>query len=72
MLFQDILRAAAEGDETTLKQLFRMYQPLITKMSKMGDSFDDDLHQEQLLCFWRCVKKFIGIFLITVTKQNNT
>ena len=62
MLFQDLLRAAAEGDETTLKQLFQMYQPLITKMSKMGDSFDDDLHQEQLLCFWRCVKKFYRIF----------
>lgn len=62
MLFQDLLRAAAEGDETALKQLFRMYQPLITKMSKIADSFDDDLHQEQLLCFWRCVKKFYRNF----------
>ena len=72
MLFKELLKEAADGDEQALGTLYRIYQPLITKMSMLNDEFDEDLHQEQMICFWRCVKKFIGIFLITVTKQNNT
>ena len=58
MLFKELLKAAAEGDEQALGELYRMYQPLITKMSMLNNEFDDDLYQEQMICFWRCVKKF--------------
>lgn len=58
MLFKELLKAAAEGDEQALAALYRMYQPLITKMSMLNDEFDEDLHQEQMICFWRCVKTF--------------
>lgn len=62
MLFKELLKAAAEGDEQALGTLYRMYQPLITKMSMLNDEFDEDLHQEQMICFWRCVKTFYKKF----------
>ncbi len=58
MLFKELLKAAAEGDEQALGALYRMYRPLITKMSMLNDEFDEDLHQEQMICFWKCVKNF--------------
>ena len=58
MTLKNLLKAAAEGDEQALNTLYRMYQPLIIKMSMMNDEFDEDLHQEQMICFWKCVKTF--------------
>lgn len=63
MSFIELLKSAAEGDEQALETLYRMYRPLITKMSMLNDEFDEDLHQEQMICFWRCVKKFYKKFL---------
>ena len=62
MLFKELLKEAADGDEQALGTLYRIYQPLITKMSMLNDEFDEDLHQEQLICFWRCVKKIYKDF----------
>ena len=62
MLFKELLKEAADGDEQALGTLYRIYQPLITKMSMLNDEFDEDLHQEQMICFWRCVKKFYKDF----------
>ena len=58
MLFKELIKAAADGDEQALGTLYRIYQPLITKMSMLNDEFDEDLHQEQMICFWKCVKTF--------------
>ena len=58
MKFKELLKSAAEGNELALGALYRMYQPIIVKMSMLNDEFDEDLHQEQMICFWRCVKKF--------------
>ena len=33
MLFKELLKEAADGDEQALGTLYRIYQPLITKMS---------------------------------------
>lgn len=71
MLFKELLKAATEGDEHALGTLYRMYQPLITKMSMLNDEFDEDLHQEQMICFWRCVKLFIKNFRNLVTNPSN-
>lgn len=62
MLFKELLKEAADGDEQALGTLYRIYQPLITKMSMLNDEFDEDLHQEQMICFWRCVKKIYKDF----------
>lgn len=62
MTFKELLQLAAEGDELALEKLYGMYRPLITKMSMLNNEFDEDLHQEQMLCFWRCVKSFYKKF----------
>ncbi len=58
MTFKELLKSAAEGNEQALEELYQMYQPLIVKMSMLNNEFDEDLHQEQLICFWKCVKAF--------------
>lgn len=63
MLFKELLMKAAAGDSKALDELYRMYRPLITKMSVLYDEFDDDLYQEQMICFWRCIKKFTNKFI---------
>jgi len=63
VLFKELLMKAAAGDNKALDELYRMYRPLITKMSVLYDEFDDDLYQEQMICFWRCIKKFTNKFI---------
>lgn len=62
-MFKDLLKAAAGGNDQALETLLLMYMPLISKMSVLYDEYDDDLHQEQLICFWYCVKKFADKYL---------
>ena len=70
MTFKELIKAAAEGDEKALNTLYRMYQPLIIKMSMLNDEFDEDLHQEQMICFWKCVKTFYKNILSFETPAN--
>lgn len=58
MIFKDLLTAAKNGDNEAMNELIEMYKPLITRYSFFNDSFDEDLHQEQLLRFIHCVEKF--------------
>ena len=72
MTFKELIKAAAEGDEKALNTLYRMYQPLIIKMSMLNDAFDEDLHQEQMICFWKCVKTFYKNILKKCYDSDNT
>lgn len=58
MTFKELLVAAKNGDTEAMDKLIAMYKPLITHYSIFNDSFDEDLHQEQLMRFVHCVKKF--------------
>ena len=58
MSFKDLLHKAQKGDNEAMENLIAMYQPLITRYSFFNSAFDEDLHQEQLLKFIHCVKKF--------------
>lgn len=58
MNFKELLEAAKNGDSYAMEKLIDMYKPLITRYSFFNDSFDEDLHQEQLLKFVHCVKLF--------------
>lgn len=59
VLFRELLQAAVSGETSALELLYHMYQPLITKMSLLNGKFDEDLYQEQMICFWKCLKKFM-------------
>ena len=58
MTFKELLIAAKEGNNEAIEALISMYKPLITRYSFFNDTFDEDLHQEQLLKFVHCVKLF--------------
>ena len=58
MSFLKLLKCSAEGDERSLKIMLEMYEPLVLKMSMINGVIDDDLQQEQIICFWKCVKTF--------------
>lgn len=58
MTFKELLIAAKAGDEEAIEKLITMYKPLITRYSFFNDTFDEDLHQEQLMRFVHCIKKF--------------
>ena len=62
MLFRELLQTAISGDPRALELLYHMYQPLITKMAFLNGKFDEDLYQEQMICLWKCLKKFVDNF----------
>ncbi len=58
MTFYELFLSAKQGDSNAIDSLIEMYKPLITHYSFFDGVFDEDLHQEQLLRFLRCVRKF--------------
>ncbi len=58
MSFRDLLQRAQEGDEAAIERLIHMYRPLLSKLSCVADRFDEDLYQEQVICFMKCIKSF--------------
>lgn len=56
--FSELLDAAQQGEEQAITELIGMYHPLIIKLSTLNGEFNEDLYQEQLLCFSLCIKKF--------------
>lgn len=58
MNFKELLVSAKAGDAEAIEALITMYKPLITRYSFFNDTFDEDLHQEQLLRFVHCIEKF--------------
>ncbi len=62
MNFYKLLESAKNGNVEALDTLIQMYMPLIRKFSYIDGEFDEDLHQEQILKFIYCVKKFTSDF----------
>lgn len=54
--FSELLDAAQQGEEQAITELIGMYHPLIIKLSTLNGEFNEDLYQEQLLCFSLCIK----------------
>ncbi len=63
--FSELLEAAQQGEEQAITELIGMYHPLIIKLSTLNGEFNEDLYQEQLLCFSLCVKKFSRYYVKT-------
>ena len=62
MTFKDLLLRAKNRDSKAIEQLISMYESLIIRYSFFNNSFDEDLHQDQLLRFIYCVEKFSIVF----------
>lgn len=70
MSFIELLIEAKQENEPALEELYRMYRPLIAKMSRINDVFDEDLFSEQTICFLGCVKLFSIERVLFVTDFN--
>lgn len=57
MNFKEMLLLAKNGENFAVKALMDMYMPLLMKESIVDGEFDEDLHQELLIIFLRCVEK---------------
>ena len=58
MKFEAILWNAQEGDPEAILQLLGLYRPLLVKKSVLEGKFDEDLYQELVFVFLKCVRKF--------------
>lgn len=55
MEFKNLLLAAKSGDQASLAEIFRLYQPLIM----IDGIFDEDLYQELSKILVVCVERFL-------------
>ena len=58
MNFEDLLRRAKEGEAEAIRQIHRMYRPLLIKNAMELGIFDEDLYQELIVEFLRCIRFF--------------
>ena len=58
MTFTELLQSAKQGDSLAIAELIAMYGSLLAKESKIDGEFDEDLYQELMLTFLRCIKFF--------------
>ena len=78
MEFKKLLKAAADGDEQALGVLYRMYQPLITKMSMLNPGAPADVingaaeceSPDKMKTASEIVSGAVFLFLCMVVKYN--
>ena len=58
MTFDSLLRRAKRGEQNAINELISMYKPLLVKNAMIDGEFDEDLYQELILAFLRCIEKF--------------
>lgn len=58
MEFEETLFRAKEGDKKAMEQMIKMYSPLLIKNALINGVFDEDLHQELLAEFLKCIYYF--------------
>lgn len=56
--FHHILQAAVAGEHWALEEIFKLYEPLITKYCYIDGAFDEDLHQYILIRIALKISKF--------------
>lgn len=57
--FRKVLEGAVAGKHSDLEKLLELYEPLITKYSKVNGKLDEDLRQYQLIHIALNISKFI-------------
>ena len=57
--FRKVLEGAVAGTHSDLETLLELYEPLITKYSKVNGKLDEDLRQYQLIHIALNISKFI-------------
>ena len=58
MNFKELLYRARQGDEDAILEIFEMYRPLLVRNALVDGFFDEDLYQELIVEFLRCIRFF--------------
>ena len=58
MEFRELLYRARLGDQESIMEIFEMYRPLLVRNSLVEGCFDEDLYQELIVEFLRCIRFF--------------
>ena len=58
MEFEKILFRAKEGDKQAVKEIIKMYSPLLIKNSLINGAFEEDLYQELIIEVLKCIQYF--------------
>lgn len=56
--FVETLKRAKAGESIGMIRLYQMYAPLLTKLAVVNGVYDEDLFQELVEVFLKCVDKF--------------
>ena len=55
MEFRELLYRARMGDQESIMEIFEMYRPLLVRNALVDGFFDEDLYQELIVEFLRCI-----------------
>ena len=58
MEFRELLYRARMGDQESIMEIFEMYRPLLVRNALVDGFFDEDLYQELIVEFLRCIRFF--------------
>lgn len=58
MEFRELLYRARLGDPEAILEIFEMYRPLLVRNALVDGFFDEDLYQELIVEFLRCIRFF--------------
>ena len=58
MNFTELLYRARQGDKDAILEIFEMYRPLLVRNALVDGFFDEDLYQELIVEFLRCIRFF--------------
>ena len=56
--FEQLLRNAKQGEKEAKEELWKRYQPLVRKLSRVDGRYSEDLYQELSLVFLKCIEGF--------------
>ena len=56
--FRELLYRARMGDQESIMEIFEMYRPLLVRNALVDGFFDEDLYQELIVEFLRCIRFF--------------
>lgn len=58
MEFEELLFKAKQGEKQAIEKIMEMFQPMLLRNSLVNGRFDEELYQELLIEFLKCIRHF--------------
>lgn len=58
MGFEEILFKAQQGDKKAVERILEMFRPMLIRNALIKGVFDEDLYQELVIEFLKCIQYF--------------